>query len=73
VVKIPKYRKVLGENIRTHRRSLKWSQEKLAEKAELHHNYIGDIERGEENVSVDALRRIAVALGVQLTDLVQGV
>jgi hypothetical protein len=27
----------------------------LAEKAKLHHNYIGDIERGEENVSVDAL------------------
>jgi len=63
----------LGENIRTHRKNLKWSQEKLAEKSDLHHNYIGDIERGEENVSVDALRRIAVALGVQLTDLVRDV
>jgi len=50
-----------------------WSQEKLAEKSDLHHNYIGDIERGEENVSVDALRRIAVALGVRLTDLVRDV
>jgi len=73
VVKTPKYRKILGENIRTHRKNLKWSQEKLAEKSDLHHNYIGDIERGEENVSVDALRRIAVALGVQLTDLVRDV
>jgi transcriptional regulator with XRE-family HTH domain len=73
VVKTPKYRKVLGENIRTHRKNLKWSQEKLAEKSDLHHNYIGDIERGEENVSVDALRRIAVALGVRLTDLVRDV
>jgi len=72
VVKIPKYRKVLGENIRTHRRNLKWSQEKLAEKADLHPNYIGDIERGEENISVDALRRIATALKVQLSDLVRG-
>lgn len=63
----------MGENIRTHRKNLKWSQEKLAEKSDLHHNYIGDIERGEENVSVDALRRIAVALGVQLTDLVRDV
>jgi transcriptional regulator with XRE-family HTH domain len=72
-VKVPKYRKILGENIRTHRRNLKWSQEKLAEKSDLHHNYIGDIERGEENVSVDALMRIATALKVTLTDLVSGV
>ena len=72
-MKIHKYRKILGENIRTHRRNLKWSQETLAEKSDLHHNYIGDIERGEENVSVDALRRIAVALGVQLADLVRDV
>jgi transcriptional regulator with XRE-family HTH domain len=49
---------------------MKWSQEKLAEKADLHHNYIGDIERGEENVSVDALTRIAAALKVRLSDLV---
>ena len=68
-----KHRKILGENIRTQRRSLKWSQEKLAEKADLHHNYIGDIERGEENVSVDALARIAAALKVRLSDLVRGV
>lgn len=72
-MRIPKYRKILGENIRTHRRNMGWSQEKLAEKSDLHHNYIGDIERGEENVSVDALRRIAVALGVRLTDLVRDV
>jgi DNA-binding XRE family transcriptional regulator len=72
-VKIPKYRKILGENIRTHRRNAGWSQEKLAEKSDLHHNYIGDIERGEENVSVDALMRIATALKVALSDLVKGV
>lgn len=73
IVKIPKHRKILGENIRTHRRNMEWSQEKLAEKADLHHNYIGDIERGEENVSVDALMRIATALKVTLGDLVRGV
>ena len=72
-VKIPKYRKVLGENIRTHRRKLGWSQIKLAEKSDLHHNYIGDIERGEENVSVDALMRIATALKVGLSDLVEAI
>ncbi len=72
-MKIPKHRKILGENIRTYRRNLKWSQEKLAEKAELHHNYIGDIERGEENVSVDALIRIATVMKLQLMDLIRGV
>jgi len=72
IVKVPKYRKVLGENIRTYRRNMKWSQEKLAEKSDLHHNYIGDIERGEENVSVDALMRIATALKVSVSDLVKG-
>jgi transcriptional regulator with XRE-family HTH domain len=73
VVKIPKYRKILGENIRLHRRNLKWSQEELSEKANLHHNYIGDIERGEENVSVDALMRIATAMKVQVSDLTRGI
>ena len=73
MAKAPKYRKVLGENIRSHRRKLGWSQIKLAEKSDLHHNYIGDIERGEENVSVDALMRIATALKVRLNDLVNEV
>jgi len=71
-LKILKYRKILGENIRTHRRKMGWSQEKLAEKSDLHHNYIGDIERGEENVSVDALMRIAMALKLRLNELVNG-
>ena len=73
MVKVPKHRKVLGENIRKYRGDLEWSQEKLAEKADLHRNYVGDIERGEENVSVDALVRISTALRVQLSDLVRGV
>ncbi len=68
----PKYRTVLGDNIRTHRRNLKWSQEALAEKADLHHNYIGDIERGEENVSIDALMRIANALNISISEIVKG-
>ena len=59
--------------MRTHRRSLKWSQEKLAEKADLHPVYIGKLERGEENVSLDALMRISSALKIQLSDLTRGV
>ena len=72
VAKSSKHRRILGENIRALRRDLGMSQETLAEKAELHPNYIGDIERGEENVSVDALMRIAGALKASLTDVVRG-
>ncbi len=72
MVKTPNYRKILGENLRTYRKQAKMSQEKLAEKAELHHNFIGNIERGEENVSVDALFRIARALNIQVSDLIVG-
>ena len=44
----------------------------MAEKADLHHNYIGDIERGEENVSIDALMRIANALNISISEIVKG-
>jgi transcriptional regulator with XRE-family HTH domain len=46
------------------------SQEKLAEKTDLSPPYVSDVERGEENISVDALARIANALNVRLRDLV---
>jgi len=45
------------------------SQEKLAEKAELHHNYIGEIERGEKAASIDTIVKIAKALRVRVGDL----
>ena len=67
-----KHRRVLGENIRLHRRKAELTQEKLAELADLHTNFVGDIERGEENVSVDALVRLASALRVKVADLVEG-
>jgi transcriptional regulator with XRE-family HTH domain len=72
-VPIPKHRRLLGENIRAQRKRLRLSQEKLAEKADLHPVYIGDIERGEENVSLDSLVRIAKALKMPLRDLVQDI
>ena len=49
------------------------TQEKLAEKADLHPVYVGEIERGEQSASVEALLRIAKALGVKLRDLVENV
>ena len=62
----PKHRKIIGEAVRTHRKRVGYSQEALAEKADLHRNYIGEVERGEKTISVDALMRIAAALKVSV-------
>jgi transcriptional regulator with XRE-family HTH domain len=61
---------MLGATIRQRRMRLGLTQELLAEKAELHPNYLGRVERGEEHISIGALRRIAKALGVRVRDLV---
>lgn len=69
----PKHRRILGENIRVARKQARMSQEKLAEKADLNTTYISDVERGEENISVDALVRVAAALKVPLAGLIRGI
>lgn len=63
-------RKKIGEAIRKYRNSAKLTQEKLAEKSDLHPVYIGELERGEQTVSIHALMKIAVVLHVRVRDLV---
>lgn len=53
---------VVSGNIRWLRQAKGWSQEQLAEKCALHRTYIGAIERGEGNITLDTLDRIATAL-----------
>jgi XRE family transcriptional regulator, regulator of sulfur utilization len=65
-----RHRKALGDAIRLYRKASRLTHEKLAELADLHPNYIGEVERGETNISVDALVRIAKALRVRVRDLV---
>lgn len=62
-------RKLIGDRIRDLRRKGRLSQEALGWKAKLHHTYIGGVERGERNVSVLTLAKIARALHVSVTDL----
>jgi transcriptional regulator with XRE-family HTH domain len=44
----------------------------LAEKAALHPTYVGDTERGERNIALDNILRLARALGVDASELVDG-
>ena len=60
--------KAVGRRVRELRHSLGVSQEELAGRANLHRNYIGSIERGERDVGVVALGRLATALGVSLQE-----
>ena len=62
-------RKNFASNLRRHRLDQGLSQERLAEKAKLHPNYVGSVERGERNVSIDNMEKLAEALGVDLRDL----
>jgi len=66
-------RKIIGETIRKFRKRAGLTQEKLAEKAELHPVYVGEIERGEQTVSIYALMKMAKVLGVRVRDLVSGI
>ena len=63
--------KAIGTRIREFRKKARTSQEKLAEKADLHPVYIGKIERGEQWISLRALLRIAEALGVRVSELLR--
>ena len=58
-------REILARNVRLIRNKLNLSQEQLASDAGLHRTYIGSIERGERNVSVDNIEKLAAALKVK--------
>jgi len=60
---------LFGKEIRKHRESRGWSQEDLAERAGLHRNYVGGIERGERNVALENIVKLARALSMKTRDL----
>jgi len=65
------HRRIVGQKIRDHRNWARMSQEKLAEKADLSYKYVGEVERGCVNISLDSLVRISKALGIKVRDLVR--
>ncbi|TNC99664.1 MAG: subunit S of type I restriction-modification system [Gallionellaceae bacterium] len=61
---------LFAANMRRIRLERKLTQEKVAEAAGLHPNYISSVERGERNISICNIESIAFALGVSMGDLV---
>jgi transcriptional regulator with XRE-family HTH domain len=65
--------KKFGEQVRRLRKALGLSQEDLAELTDLHRTYIGGIERGERNVALINIVRLAKALNVSPSELLKGI
>ncbi|TET44292.1 XRE family transcriptional regulator [candidate division TA06 bacterium] len=61
----------VGHKIRRLRREMGWSQEQLAFEAGLHRAYIGQIERGEKDIGLKNLEKIAKALDVPTNHLLE--
>lgn len=65
--------KVFGIRLRKRRQSLGLSQEGLAEQCRLHRTYVGSIERGERNISLQNIVKLARALDTTPSSLLKGI
>jgi transcriptional regulator with XRE-family HTH domain len=64
-------RKLFAANLRRERETRDLSQEASADLAGLHRTYVGSVERGERNISIDNIERLGRALGVDPADLLR--
>jgi len=62
----------IGATIRALRLKRKWSQDVFADRSGLNRAHVGEIERGESNVTIQTLKIIADTFGVRISDLVKG-
>ncbi|MGC2743885.1 MAG: helix-turn-helix transcriptional regulator [Candidatus Angelobacter sp.] len=63
----------LGERVRRLREARGWSQEGFAHEGGLGRSFAGAIERGEKDVRLSTLAKLARALGVSLSQLLKGI
>lgn len=61
--------KLIGQRIRNYRTQQKLSQEKLAELSGCHPTYVGQVERGEKNATLESIEKITSALNISLSQL----
>lgn len=65
--------KLFGQAIRKKRVEMGISQEELAHRCGLHRTYMGAVERGERNVSLQNIEKIATALDISISALFEAV
>lgn len=61
--------RIVGRNLRRHRLELGYSQEAFADHMGVHRTYFGAVERGERNLTLQTLEKIAEFLGVDPREL----
>lgn len=61
---------ILAKNLKRLRAAREWSQEQFGAECNLHRTYVGAIERGERNVTLNTLLDISSALGVSAAELI---
>jgi transcriptional regulator with XRE-family HTH domain len=62
---------MFAENLRAARLARGLSQEALADLAGLHRTYVGSVERGERNISIDNMECLSEALDLEVVDLLR--
>ena len=62
-----------GDRVRSLRKEAGWSQEEFADECEMDRTYVGGIERGERNLALRNIEKIAIALGISIAELMDGV
>lgn len=65
--------RIIGARVRQYRNQSGLSQEELAEKAGLHSTYIGQLERGEKNATLETVGKVAVALNLSFEVLFENI
>lgn len=65
-------RKRVGLLVREQRRKRGWSQEELADRADLHRTFVSSIERGIKNATINSIHTIAAAMDLTVSELLEG-
>ena len=62
-----------GDQVRTLRKERGLSQEALAFESELDRTYVGAVERGERNISLENINKLSKALSISISELLRGI